>query len=141
MPAVPVAPEPDLAIVDLIDAMQLTIGLYDRFGHYHAAVALAADGTVVDLAVFAGRRHDVFSALDYAAQIATSSTGCNAFILTSSTDHDQQEVREVDIELFRRVRSIFASAGVEVIDWVITDGETLRSMACTCGVSWGDPRW
>jgi len=139
--AVPVAPEPDLAIADLIDAMQLTIGLHDRFGRFHASAALAVDGTVVDLAVFAGRHHDVFSALDYAAEFAASSPGCYAFVLTSSTDHDQQQVREVDIELFRRVRSIFASAGIEVIDWVITDGETLRSMACTCGVSWGDPRW
>ncbi len=137
----PVAPDPDLAIVDLLDALQLTIGLHDRFGHFHAAVPLAPDGTVVSLTVFAGHDHDISAALAHAASLAAIDAGYDLFLLISSTEHDQREVREADIELFHRVRSGFGAAGVEIIDWVLTDGETLRSMACTCGVSWGDPRW
>ncbi|MCX7621221.1 MAG: hypothetical protein N2037_10310 [Acidimicrobiales bacterium] len=135
----PLVPAHDLVIVDLLDALQLTIDLYDRFGRFHAVVPLGTDGSVMSVVAFTGPRPNDYTDVNRAALIVMTTIDTNCLLLASYTPYSQREPHEADIEVFHRVSADFRKLNIEILDWVLTDGEHLRSMAYTCRGGWSEP--
>ncbi len=60
------------------------------------------------------------------------SAGANVLLVTVRP-HDQDVISEYDLALFRRARWSLAEAGLDLSDWIETDGDLFRSYAyVTC---------
>lgn len=119
------------------DAVSAVFGLHDRFGHAHTAVALDEDGLVLDLTAFTGAEHEMRTALHWANCLVVNAERLCRLVLLSTTRCDARTLREEDIR-FERARASFARDGVEVLDWILFDGEWTRSLAFSLGLaSWG----
>jgi hypothetical protein len=44
-----------------------------------------------------------------------------------------------DVDRWRRLQAHFQEADVELLDWFVSDGPEIRSMAETCEDGWPDP--
>ena len=137
------APDPildDLTIDGFFDAAALAIELHDLFGRYATAVALASDGAVVDLTVFTEEHAEVDAALDWAHCLVVHDHRVERLLLLSSTTADLEILAEQDLADYRHAREVFGTWDVEVVDWLQTDGDTVRSMGSSGVGGWaGDP--
>jgi hypothetical protein len=129
-----------LTIHDFTDAALVALGLHDLCSRY-AAVALVDedDDTVLDLRPYFGDDACVVCASEWASEAATGwRDAAVGVVLFSSDGRPVTEVREHDIELFRRLRSDLEAERLDLIDWIQTDGDCFRSLAFTCDTN---PYW
>ncbi len=122
----------DLHITGFADAVTTVLGLQQTFRQGHTAVALRGDA-VVDLTMFAGEGHTMDSALSWAACLVINEPGVDRLVLVSVGTKPVDEIREWDLDMLRTVRRAFAEHAVDVVDWIQSDGENLRSLAITAG--------
>lgn len=135
------APDPildDLTIDGFFDAAALAIELHDLFGTYATAVGLGADGTVLDLTVFTDDRASFDAALDWAHCLVVGDARIQRIVLMSSTAADLDVLAETDLDDYRAARDTFRTWDVEILDWLQTDGDTVRSMRLSEGGEWPD---
>jgi len=136
-----VAPDPfldDLTIDGFLDAAALALELHDLFGRYATAVGLSADGTVYDLTVFTDDRASFDAALDWAHCLVVGDPRVTRLVLMSSTASDLEILAEIDLDDYRAARDTFRTWDVEILDWLQTDGDTVRSMCLSEGGDWPD---
>lgn len=114
------------------DAVAEVTDIMERFGYGHCALCLDDLWSVRDRTVFHDRgSHDADSALDW-AQCAVLNDECvTRIVLVSAVSGDVREPREDDIAYFGRAVRVFGEHGVDIVDWILHDGDTYRSMAFT----------
>lgn len=122
------------------DALVAAGGLYARFHHCHAAALLDDDGAVLDLTAFASARHSIDDSLDWARCMVLNEPRATRLVLLSVLRDGVEEVQEAHLATFRQAREVFGGDGVEILDWIQTDGEQFRSLAFTAGLhTWDVP--
>ncbi|HVL80832.1 MAG TPA: hypothetical protein VM840_04475 [Actinomycetota bacterium] len=125
----------ELRIQGFSDACSALFSIHRRFDRAHAAASLAADGRVLDLTVFTLEHHTIDDALDWANGVTNSDPDVARLVLMSLRPEGVSDIREQDIELLRTARHVFGRSDVEVVDWLLYDGELVRSVAITAGYS------
>ncbi len=120
------------------DALAAAAALYDRFHHCHAAALLDDDGVVVDLTPFTSIRQSIDDPLDWAHCMVLNKPRVTRLVLLSAQPGGVDQVQEAHLHTLRVAREVFGREGVEVLDWVQTDGVDIRSLAITAGLrTWG----
>lgn len=104
----------------------------DAFGYGHSAVCLDDLWGVRDLTIFTDPdRHDCWTALEWAHCAILNDEQISRVVLLSGVTGDVSGPFEDDIVAYGRMRASFAERGVEMVDWLLFDGESYRSMAFT----------
>lgn len=117
-------------IESFVEAAYAALDLRDRHACAHVAALLDDDGYVVDFHPFVGPDHSVESALHWADCMITNYPEIQRMILLSAVANEVLTLRETDLDLFRRARRAYEPE-VEVVDWILTDGEHIRSLSCS----------
>lgn len=120
-----------LAIRTYTDAVAAAVGISEGYGYGHAAAALTADGTLVDLTVFSEPFQTVYDALFYAHGLILFDPTVTRLILLSALQRNVGNLMERDVEILRGAQRLFGDCDVEILDWVQTDGKNVRSIALT----------
>lgn len=121
-----------MTIAGFEDAVGVLMGLRDRFGYGHCAVCLDDLWCVRDLTAFTDvEHHDADTALDWASCAILNDAAISKLVLLSCVTDDVRRPREDEITSYGRIRAVFGERGVEVLDWILYDGENFRSMAFT----------
>lgn len=132
MYAVPDPERPDIVEhLDLPSAITLCTQVGDGAppGRCHAVVVAERDGTVGHRLVLEGV-FTVDHAVGWAAGLHQSE-GWPVALLISVVDHRVDEPDLLDQFGFERNRRLLASLGIELRDWLLDDGDDIRSMAFT----------
>lgn len=128
--------EAPLTIASFSDAVAEAFALHDRFGRAHAVAVLDADGDVLDLTAFT--KAPVDAAITWARCIVGGDDRPSRLLVLSAVDRDPRKIRDEDARKLRLWRSLFRRYEVEVVDWILTDGQWLRSLAMTAGLATWD---
>ena len=122
-----------VTIRSFAEAAGAALGIHDGYAGYgHAAAALDVDSALVDLTVFSEPVQTVYDALFYAHGLVLFDPTVRRIVLLSAVRRDLTHVMERDVEILRGAQRLFAQqCGVAVVDWVLTDGEQVRSIART----------
>jgi hypothetical protein len=125
------------SIRSFTDSLAAVIGLEARFGRVHAVMLLDEAGRVVDGLALTGSHRSPDEAVAAGALLAASG-GSRRVLLLSCGEESVEQIVESTIEAWRRFRRVFADVGVELVDWLASDGESIRSYAITDegGVVW-----
>jgi hypothetical protein len=127
------------AINQFADAVCAAVGLHRLYDRFAAAALLDDDGTILDMRPFAGDHACVACAIEWAMAVATDwHTAQQIVLLSSSAPHSLCDAREDDIRLYQGLRDDVAAEGMELVDWIQTDGADVRSLTYTCDVT---PSW
>lgn len=112
------------------DALAALLGLERRFGQMHAVMLLDTDGRVIDAVALTAPR-----SLDEAVSLGTTLAGghdrVRRALLLSGGAASVEQIVEAEIERWRRFRDLFSDVGVELVDWLASDGDNIRSYAIT----------
>src|SRR5262245_381138 len=119
------------------DSLAAVIGLEERFGRVHAVMLLDEAGRLVDGLALTGTHHSPEEAVA-AGTLLAASGGTRRVLLLSCGEESVEQIVESTIEAWRRFRRMFADVGVELVDWLASDGGSIRSFAITDegGVAW-----
>jgi hypothetical protein len=120
-----------LVIKGFADAVGAAMGIQDRFGHGHGAAMLDDDGVVLDLTLFTADEHTVDTALGWAYCFVLNHPHARRLVLLSAVRDSVRTPNEDDLAVLRRARAEFAHCGVEIVDWIQSDGDDIRSIAFT----------
>ena len=120
------------------DAVGAATGIRDRFEHGHGAAMLDEHGVVLDLTLFTADEHTVDTALGWAYCFVLNHPQTRRVVLLSAVRASVRTPREDDLAILRRARKEFAHCGVEIVDWIQSDGDDIRSLAFTADHdAWG----
>jgi hypothetical protein len=126
-------------ITQFAEAVHVALGLHELYGRFAAAALLDdEDGTIVDLRPFSGEDTCVVCALERALNVAHDWQHAHRVVLLSAASSSLHESREDDIRMYQSLSDVLDEHGVELVDWIQTDGVDVRSLTFTCDVS---PRW
>lgn len=127
------------AINEFSDAVVAAVGLQEIYGRFAAAAVIDDDdGTILDLRPFAGEDACVVCALEWALNVADEWHSAHRVVLLSGGGPSVRAVREDDIRLYQDLREELDAHDIELVDWVQTDGDEIRSLTFTCDLS---PNW
>jgi hypothetical protein len=127
-------PSTTRSIHSFADAVATALGLYDLYGRYAALALLDDDRTIIDMTPFSGDAACVLCAVEWADCLLHSDPHSSQAVLLSGTEQSVLELREDDVRLFGFIRDELGALDVEVLDWIQTDGENIRSLAFSCDV-------
>jgi hypothetical protein len=125
------------AINHFADAACAAVGLQELYGRFAAAVLLGDDGEIVDMRPFAGERACVACAIEWAVNFVDHPRA-HRIVLLSSDSSSVRHAKEDDIRLYRELCDELDLNGFELVDWIQTDGDLLRSLTFTCDLA---PNW
>lgn len=133
---------PDASVDPIIcetfsDAAGLALGLHEHFGAHHAVLLLDDDGSSVDLQVFTGDEHRISHAVCVAMALVSWLPEIASVVLFSEVDLIQ-ELHEDDVRLWHTLVRSFDDHDVELLDWLQTDCEHVRSLTISCDF---EPTW
>ena len=115
------------------DALGFAMTLADDYAFANAAVLLAGDGRPIDLAVTEGIGATIEPIVAWAAGIDHWAGRPRSTLVVSIRPYEPEAIREHDLHLYRRARWALGRAGCDLIDWIETDGDLVRSYAyLTC---------
>lgn len=120
-----------MGIRSYAEAAGAALGISEGYGYGHAAAALDAGGSLLDLTVFSEPFHTVYDAMFYAHGLVLFDPTVKRLILLSALRRDVANLMERDVEILRGAQRLFGDCGVEVVDWVQADGHNIRSIAMT----------
>ena len=140
------------ALCGFRDALGLAMQLADEYAFISAGVMLDGTGHVIDVVSTQGIGRPVgplvgrvCTALGGPKQPPDVGAGqrpgaTTAVVLLTVRPFDADVIREADLNLFRQARWAIEVAGVELLDWIETDGDLFRSYAyVTCpALAWPD---
>lgn len=118
-------------IESFVEAAYAALDLRDRHPRAHVAVLLDDDGRVVDFEPFVGPDSSVDQALHWADCMVATYPEIQRMVLLSAVDDEVLTLRESDLDRFRWARQSYECDDVEVVDWILTDGEHIRSLSCS----------
>jgi len=99
-----------------------------HLSHFFAAVLLDPTGRVIDLTVQADPWSDIHSAIERAGRVVSTDDRVSEFVLLSSIA-DPSRHHDIDLLVFRLTREGFEEIGVDLLDWLCTDGSAVTSIA------------
>ena len=118
-------------IESFVEAAYAALDLRDRHAHAHVAALLDEEGRVVNFEPFVGPDSSVETALHWADCMITNYPEIQRMVLLSAVENEVLTLREANLDLFRSTRRSYELDGVEVVDWILTDGEHIRSLSCS----------
>lgn len=129
------------SIPDFTAAVHTAITLHDLYGRYATVAVLDPEGRILDMTPFAGDDACVLCATEWAACRCGSDERADHAVVLSGSGGSVLELREDDVRLFHFIRDELASCELEVLDWIQTDGQQVRSLAFSCDVvpAWDEP--
>jgi hypothetical protein len=130
------------AITQFADAVSAAAGLEALYGRFAAAALLDdEDGTILDMRPFTGEATCVMCALEWALGVADDWRSAHRVVLLSGGGGSLRELREDDIRMYQTLRETLDGYDIELVDWIQTDGDDIRSLTFTCDISpnWDDP--
>ena len=119
------------------DAAGLALGLHDHFGAHHAVLLLDDEGTSVDFHVFTQEDHRVSHAVCVAMALISWLPEIASVVLFSEVELID-ELHEDDARLWHTLVRAFDEHDVELLDWLQTDSEHVRSLTLSCDA---EPTW
>lgn len=126
------------------EAAGLALELHDVFGHHHAVLLLDDAGRGVDFHVLADFEHRVSHAVCVAVALVGWLPQVSSAVLFSEVDAIA-ELHEDDARLWQALACSFNDLGVELLDWLHTDADRVRSLTISCDAEpvWQrrDPGW
>jgi hypothetical protein len=128
-------------ITHFSDAVQAALGLHQLYGRFTAAALIDDDdGTILDMRPFSGDDACVVCSIEWAARIATDWHRAHGVVLLSSSQASLDECREDDVRMYQSLHDALAQHDLQLIDWIQTNGDDIRSLTFTCDVtpSWDD---
>ena len=125
--------ELDLEVRGFGDAVAVLMRLHDDFGYAHAVALLSEWGHVLELVALADATYTIDTAMGWALCRVLDLPGVRRVVFFSAGDGGASTVRERDVRKAEVLRSTLAESGFEVLDWLFSDGELMRSMAYTAG--------
>jgi hypothetical protein len=120
------------SIADFTAAVHTALALHGLYGRYVAVALLSTDGEIVDMTPFAGEDACVPCAVEWANTVSHSDPRATRAVLLSGSDLSVRQLREDDIRLYQLARDALAGVDLEVLDWIQTDGDQIRSLAFSC---------
>jgi hypothetical protein len=130
---------PTKRIRGFADACSALFAIERRFEQAHAVASLDDDGRVIDLTVFTRDSHTIDDARNWASCLTFNEPDVTRMVLMSLRPEGVTNIRESDMELYRKARDVFGRKEVDVVDWLLYDGELVRSVAITCGLKTWEP--
>lgn len=113
-----------------------------RSGSAVSVVLLAASGRCVDVGLFRTRSVEIAAnwAVDICRLFTQRGQSVSNVLLVSVCPSATPTIHELDLELFRSLRWRLSVLGVDLLDWIETDGDHVRSFAhLTCpATAWPD---
>jgi hypothetical protein len=143
LPPPPPPPPPSAGwppIRSFADSLAALLGLEERLGHVHAVMLLDGGGRIVDgLAVIPPLAIDELVVAG--AGLAADHARARRALLLSGGQSPVDQIVEDELDRWRRYRRRFSDVGVELVDWLASDGENIRSYAITDigDVAWSSP--
>jgi hypothetical protein len=125
-------------MTDFASAVHTALALHDLYGRYAAVALLDQTGEIIDMTPFSGDAACVLCALEWAAGVDELKVGADRAVVLSGTTEMVLDLREDDIRLFQLMRDELGRCDVEVVDWIQTDGDQIRSLTFSCDV---EPAW
>ncbi len=125
-------------ITQFAEAVHVAVGLHELYGRFAAAALLDDDGTILDMRPFSGDDTCVVCALEWALNVADDWQHAHRVVLLSAASGSLHECREDDIRMYQSLSDVLDEHGIELVDWIQTDGVDVRSLTFTCDVT---PRW
>jgi len=127
------------AINQFADAACAAVGLHDLYGRFTAAAVIDDDdGTILDMRPFAGEEACVVCAVEWALNVAEGWHAAHRVVLLSGGGAPLRDAREDDIRMYQTLREALDVDGIELVDWIQTDGDDIRSLTFTCDIT---PNW
>jgi hypothetical protein len=112
-------------------SLGVLFGVQRRFGAAHAVMLLDADSRVVDGIALTDLEPTPDNAVESAIVIGSTYEVVRRALLLSAGTDGVVDLTEADLDRWRRYINDFAAAGVELVDWLATDGRHIRSFAIT----------
>lgn len=125
-------------ITHFAEAVHTAVGLQDLYGEFAAAALLDDDGTILEMRPFSGDDTCVVCAVEWAVNVADDWQCAERVVLLSSASGPLRECREDDVRLYQRLHDALDVHGIELVDWIQTDGDDIRSLTYTCDLA---PTW
>lgn len=141
MTAVPV-PDSPLAFDDVVG---IALALSDSYVFVQAALLLDESHRCLDLVTFTGPRdkpwHTYLDARDVSADLIGAALRASSPALVAITVGavDREVLHEADLEHFRAIALLARTCGLHLMDWLVTDGDLVRSFAELTGRGWDGP--
>jgi hypothetical protein len=126
------------AIHQFAEAAYVAFGLYELYGRFAAAALLDDDGTILDMRPFSGDDTCVVCALEWALDVADDWHSAHRVVLLSGMPGSLRDPREDDIRMYQSLLDALDDHDVDLLDWIQTDGNDVRSLTFTCDVV---PNW
>jgi hypothetical protein len=112
-------------------SLEVLLGIEHRFRRVHAVMLLDADSRVVDGFAFTSRHATAEQAAEAGLVVGTSHGVIRRALLLSAGVAPVVVVEEADLQLWRDFVDDFAAVGIELLDWLASDGDNIRSFAIT----------
>ncbi len=124
------------SIITFRDALGLAMELADDYAFVNAAAIVDHGGNLVDLIVAEGIGRTIDPVIGWLCEPPPPRNRGRPIaqtLVVSVRPFEADVVREQDLRLYRSARWTLAAAGIELIDWIETDGDLFRSYAyVTC---------
>lgn len=115
-------------------AVLTVLSLHDLYGRFAAVALLDGGGAIIDMTPFSGDAACVLCAVEWATCLAEGDERAAHAIVLSADGDPVVELREDDIRLFQLMRDELGRADLDVLDWIQTDGDQVRSLSFSCDV-------
>jgi hypothetical protein len=128
------------SIADFTAAVHTALTLHGLYGRYVAVALLDDAGGIIDMTPFAGPDACVLCAVEWANSVSHSDPRATRAVLLSGTERSVRELREDDVRLYQLIRDELAGVDLDVLDWIQTDGDQIRSLTFSCDTTtaWED---
>ena len=112
-------------------SLGVLLGVQRRFGFAHAVMLLDADSRVVDGVAITDPAPTPDDAVESAIVIGSTYDVVRRALLLSAGVDGVVDLTEADLDRWRRYVDDFAAVEVDLVDWLASDGQHVRSFAIT----------
>lgn len=113
------------------ESLGVLLGVEQRFGEVHAVILLDVDSRVVDGFAFTDPQPAPDEAVSTGIAVGTAHDVVRRALILSGGLDSVMSIEEANLERWRRYVADFAAVGIELVDWLASDGEHIRSYAIT----------
>jgi hypothetical protein len=115
------------------DALSFAVYLYHRFGTSESASLVNCVGGIAETYALHPVTADPTDLAEIGCAIAGINPTCLTLLLISSRPAGSAPaMTEHDVDLWQDVHARCVANGVHLVDWLVTDGTVVRSMALSC---------
>jgi hypothetical protein len=123
----------DIHLRHFEDALSFAVYLYQRFGTAESASLVNCVGGIAETYALHPVTADPTNLAEIGCAIAGINPTCLTLLLISARSPAAAAVMtEHDVDLWHNVHARCVARGVHLVDWLVTDGTVVRSMALSC---------